>query len=73
MRRREFITLLGGAGEQRWRDGQAECLCSHHVDGEIKYGRKHDGQIGWAFTLQDAASILSKLPVVVCKIGAIAH
>jgi hypothetical protein len=46
VRRREFITLLGGAGEQGRRHFQPERLGGLEVDHELELGRLPHRQIG---------------------------
>ena len=45
MKRRDFITLLGGAGEQRRRDFEAERAGGLEIDDHLDLGRKFDRQI----------------------------
>src|SRR5262249_55758665 len=44
-RARSLFDHLVGAGEQRWRDGQAERLGGDQIDDEIELGRLLDRQV----------------------------
>jgi len=48
---------LVGAGEYRWRDGQAERLGGLEIDDELECGRLLDGQIGRLSALEDSSSV----------------
>src|SRR6516165_10830457 len=54
-----------GAGQQHWRNLEAERFGGHEVNAKIEDGREYDRQIGRAFTLQDTTGIYAELPIIV--------
>ena len=48
---------LVSAGEDRWRHGQAECLCGVKIDDQFEIGRLLDRQIGRLVALQDPSGV----------------
>src|SRR6478735_3085835 len=55
LRLAHLLDHLVGAGEQRWRDGEAECFGSPEIDGQIEMGGLLDRQIGWPLAIENAA------------------
>jgi hypothetical protein len=49
-----------GAGEQCWRDGEAERLCCFQVDHQLEYSRTFDRKVGRLGTFQDAVRVVGK-------------
>ena len=51
--KRLFDHLVGG-GEQRCRNGEAECLSGLEIDGQVELGRLPDRKVRRIGTLEDA-------------------
>src|SRR5207249_4495857 len=64
---------LVGAGEQRRRDGEAECLSRGQIDNEIEFGRLLDRKIARLCTTKNFIDILASTPEQVRKIRCIRH
>src|SRR6266487_7022432 len=56
---------LVGAGEQRWRDGEAEHLAGCPIDDEIKLGRLLDRDVARLGPAQNLVDIVGGAPVQV--------
>ena len=54
---------LVGAGEQRWRNSEAERFGGLRVDHEFDLDRLHHWQVGRARTFEDASSLASGLVI----------
>src|ERR1700682_4994624 len=57
------LNNLVGAGEQRWRNSEAERLCSFQIDEQIEFARLFHRQIARVFTLKNAGDIV-RCPIV---------
>src|SRR5436309_3604112 len=53
---------LVGAGEQRWRNFQAERFCGLEVDHQLVLGWSLHRKVGRFFAAQDATHVLGRLP-----------
>ena len=68
-----YFDHLVGAGEQRGRHGEAERLGSLEIDHQIVLGRLHHRQVSSLIALEDAARIITHLPVAVSNVIAVAY
>src|SRR3954466_10144731 len=62
---------LVGAGEERWRHGEAQCLGGIHIDNQIVLRRRLHRQLGWFLTLEDAINVASRTSVLAGDVGAV--
>ena len=62
-----------GAGEQRGRHGEAERLCSLHVDNEIELGRLLDRNVSRLRPTQNLVNKLSSAPELVSLVRSVRH
>src|SRR5215204_5188995 len=64
---------LVGAGEERWRDREAEGFSGLEVDDELDFGGLHDRQLGRLLAFQNTPNIDADLPRELGEIAAVAH
>src|SRR5436190_504690 len=57
------LDQLVGAGEDRWRDREAERPGRLEIDHQLEGGRLHDRQIGWLLALENPSDIGTRLAV----------
>src|SRR5262245_9300247 len=62
---------LVGAGEQRWRQRKAECLCRLEVDHQLELGWRLHREVGRLFALEDAVDVGGGTPVGVGSVRAV--
>ena len=62
---------LVGAGEQRLRHGQPECLRGFEINDELILGRRLHREIAWLLTFEDAIDVAGGTPKLVDKIKSI--
>src|SRR5882672_9328415 len=55
---RSFDDLVG-AGEDRWRDGEAERLGGIEIDNQLECGRMLNGQIGGLSAFEDLSDVIA--------------
>src|SRR6516225_7375384 len=67
------LDYLGGRGQQRFRDGEAERLGGLEVDDKIEFGRLYHGQISRFLASENAARVKATLAKKSGNAGAIAH
>src|SRR5262245_26937495 len=70
---RELFDDLVGAGEKRWRDGEAKRLSGLEVNREYEPRRLLDRQIGDGGALQDAVDLAGRAPHQRLDIGPVGH
>ena len=58
-----LIDHLVGAAEQREREGNAERFGGLEIEDQLDLGGLLNGQVGWLFTLENAAGIERSLTV----------
>src|SRR3984893_12375366 len=58
-----LLDHLVGAGEDRWRDGQAERLGGLEIDHQLECGRLLDRQIGGLGALEDSSGVNADLTI----------
>src|SRR5262249_57244972 len=64
---------LGGAGEQRRRDFEAQSLGGGQVDEEIEFGRLLDGHAGRLGSTQNLVDDLSSAPAYGAEVWSVGH
>src|SRR5215831_14689521 len=64
---------LVGAGEQSWRDFEAERPGGLEVDDQFEARRLQDREVGGIFPFENPASIDANLATRIGKVGSIAH
>src|ERR1044071_3859669 len=64
---------LGGLGQNRLRDSEAQRLRGLEVDDEIEFRRLLDWKIGRLLALQDAADVDARLTIHVQEVGPVAN
>jgi hypothetical protein len=67
-----LLDHLVGAGEQRGRDGDANCLGGCRVDDKLHLRRKFSRQIGWLRTFQNPVDEVGSAAKVLTQVDAVA-
>src|SRR5437764_731539 len=63
---------LGGAGEDRWRDGEAEFLRGLQIDDQLEFRRLLNWQIRRLLPLEDPSGVNADLAIGICQARPIA-
>src|SRR6266404_486375 len=71
LRLAHLLDHLGGAQQNRGRDGDAERLRGLEVEDQLDFGRLLDRQVGWLLALEDAIDAAGRAPVRVDRIRAV--
>jgi len=71
-RRPASLNNLIGAGQDRRRDGEAECLGGFQIDDQFESRRLRNGQVGGLRTLQYPSEVIAGLAKESVRVGAIA-
>ena len=70
---RHLFNHFVGAGEQLWRNGEAQCLRRLEINYQFEIGRLYHRQIGGLLAPKNAADVNGGLAPGICHAGAIAY
>ena len=68
---RQLFNNLIGAGKERRRHGEADCLSGLEVDHQLEFGRALHWKVGGLFALKDAIDVASSLPVLISRVSSV--
>src|SRR5215469_12117067 len=72
-RKTSLFDHLVGAGKQRLRHSEPECLRGFEVDGEFNFRGLLHRQVGWLLAVEDSTSIHADEAIGVGKVRSVAH
>src|SRR3974377_1089171 len=70
-RLRQLFNNLIGAGKERRRHSEADCLSGLKVDHQLVFGRALHWKVGGLFALKDAIDVTSSLPAWINRIRSV--
>src|SRR5262249_17273427 len=72
-RHRQLFNNLIGAGKQRRRNSEAECLGRLEVDHQLEFGRALHRKVGGLLALEDSIEVAGSLPACIDRVSSVSN